>query len=76
MAPRLLLKLRMSRRRTPTLPLAPRRHPGSQTSPAKVFTALGFVFFRLVSMGAGEPRYAVVRVQEARKGMAVLAAAA
>jgi hypothetical protein len=56
--------------------MAPRRSSGSSTTPAKVFTALGFVFFRLVAMGAGEPRYAVVRVQEARKGMAVLAAAA
>ena len=67
-------------RRTPTLPLplAPRRPPSSPAgSPSRpVFTALGFVFFRLISIGAGEPRYAAVRVQEARKGMAVLAAAA
>jgi hypothetical protein len=44
-----------------------------------MFTRLGFAFFRLISIedrGPGEPRYAVLRMREARTTMAAFAAAA
>ena len=77
-----LLICRSMTRRSPTSPGITRRRrsasPTRRAAGGKLFTKLGFSFFRLVSINdrdPGEPPYAMIRMRVARAAMATLAAA-
>lgn len=79
MAPGLLSKRRMTRRRLPGYPTSRSRRaaaPAPRTARGQAITSLGFAFFRLVPLRVREPGqvpFTVLRMGEAQSKMAAFA---